>query len=83
MNGIIDAVVATSGTSELNDGPLYIGNTPWHEEDCVMNYLIDDFKFFNRELTEIEVEAESAGSLGHIEPFYIRLGCINCDLETA
>jgi len=59
VNGIIDAVAGTSGTSELNEGPLYIGSTPWHEEDCSMNYLIDNFKFFNRELTEIEVEAES------------------------
>lgn len=83
VNGILDAVNATEGTTETNDDAFYIGNTPSHLEDCNAPLFLDEVKFFNRELTQGEIEGEAAGALGSIEASYIRLGCINCSAKHA
>jgi Concanavalin A-like lectin/glucanases superfamily len=84
VNGIIDAVNSTSGVTVTNSNSLFVGNTPWTLQDCPLYIYIDELRFYdNRELAEEEVEAESYGALGAIEPYYIRLGCINCDYDLA
>lgn len=83
VNGIIDSVNSTDGWTTSNSSPLYLGNTPSLLDDCPVSFLLDEVRFFNRELYEEEVEAESAGALGAIEAYYIRLGCINCILDEA
>lgn len=84
VNGIIDAINSTAGWTETNKNPFYIGNTPWTTGSCPISMYVDDLKFYdNRELTEEEVEAEAFGALGAIEPYFIRLSCINCAYEEA
>jgi len=84
VNGIIDAVNATDGWTVTNTDPLYVGSTPWMVESCPMTLRVDDLRFYDgRDLTEAEIEAESFGALGAIEPYYIRLGCINCEFSKA
>ena len=84
VNGIIDAVNATEGWTEPNEDPWYLGGTPWTTGDCPISMYIDEVRFFDgRELLEEEVEAEAFGALGSIEAYFIRLGCINCNYETA
>lgn len=83
INGILDAVNATEGRPSINDMPLFVGNTPWHIEDCNVPSYIDELRFYNRALNEEEIEAEAAPALGGVEPNYINLGCINCGLEQA
>ncbi|CAG9334355.1 unnamed protein product [Blepharisma stoltei] len=83
VNGIKDAVNSTDGWTQTNSSPLYIGNTPSTLEDCPVSFYVDEVRYFNRELEEEEIEAESAGALGAIEAYYIRLGCINCVLSDA
>ena len=83
VNGILDAVNATEGSTEINDDAFYFGNTPVHTEDCHVPLFIDNVKLFNRELWQGEIEGEAAGSLGTIEANYVRLGCINCNFNHA
>lgn len=83
VNGILDAVNATEGRASINDMPLFVGNTPWHIEDCNVPSYIDELRFYNRILNEEEIEAEAAPALGGIEPNYVNLGCINCGLDQA
>lgn len=84
VNGIIDAVNSTEGWTVTNENNWYLGNAPWTVEDCPISMYLDEIRFFdNRELLEEEVEAEAFGALGAIEAYFIRLGCINCDFQTA
>jgi len=44
---------------------------------------MDEFRFYTRELTEYEIEAETASVFGGVEPSFIQLGCTTCDLGRA
>ena len=84
INGIIDAVNSTVGWSETNQDSFFVGNTPWTLTECPITMFIDDLRFYdNRVLLEEEIEAESYGALGSIEPYFMRLGCINCVFNEA
>lgn len=83
VNGIKDAVNSTEGQTVLNESPLYLGNTPWTLEDCGVPLYLDQVRYFNKELSEERIEAEAFGALGAIEPYYVKLGCVNCNLEEA
>jgi hypothetical protein len=83
INGILDAVNATEGWSAPNDMPLFVGNTPWHKDDCNVPSYIDELRYYKRELRDHEIEAEASPALGGIEPNFIQLGCINCPIEQA
>eukprot|EP00742_Colponemidia_sp_Colp-10_P000203 GILJ01000231.1.p1 GENE.GILJ01000231.1~~GILJ01000231.1.p1 ORF type:complete len:402 (-),score=42.09 GILJ01000231.1:91-1296(-) len=83
VNGILDVSNITMGFTSPNSMPLYIGNTPWHKDDCNIPSLIDEFRFYKRPLTRDEIQAEAAPALGGIEPSFVRLGCVNCLLEEA
>ena len=83
VNGILDAVNATEGRATINDMSFFVGNTPWHIEDCNVPSYIDELRFYNRALMEEEIEAEAAPALGGVEANYVNLGCINCGLEQA
>lgn len=90
INGILDGNITSEGWTILNDMPLYIGNTPWHKEDCNVPSLIDEIRVFERVLfaitkaiSEEEIEAEASMALGSIEPSFIKLGCLRCPIEVA
>ena len=36
---------------------------------------------YNRELKSYEIQAEAEPALGGIEPNFLHLGCINCDID--
>ena len=83
VNGILDAVNVTAGWNLPNEMPFYVGGTLWTLEDCHLPCYIDELKFYQKELTTPEIEAEASGSLGGIEPSFIQLGCVNCLLKEA
>lgn len=83
FNGILDSIAPTDGFTLTNKHPLYLGGTPWHNEDCNVPMLMDEVRIYNRPLHEAEIEAEASPALGNIEPSYIQLGCVNCLLEKA
>ena len=83
VNGILDAITHTIGFSTTNTMPYYIGNVPWHKDDCNVPTYMDDLRIYNRVLKEFEIEAEGAPSLGGIEPSFVLLGCINCPAKQA
>lgn len=56
---------------------------PWKADDCEIPMYIDDLRFFARDLSPEEIEAEAYGALGATEPNYVRLGCVNCKLGLA
>jgi hypothetical protein len=84
VNGIIDAVNSTKGWTMTNENSLFIGSTPSMYESCPLSLRVDDVRFYDgKELSESDVEAEAFGALGTIEPYYVRLGCINCKYDDA
>lgn len=83
INGIPDNTNSTEGWTSPNKSPLYIGSTPAKLEACQMPLLIDEVRYFDRELTEIEIQSEAAGALGQIEPRYIKFGCYDCTVSSA
>ena len=78
INGIIDAMNTTEGFTFTNSDSFFIGGAPGYTENCPVRHLQDELRFYSRELTEEEIEAEASGALGELEPRYVRLGCINC-----
>jgi hypothetical protein len=80
VNGILDAVNATNGATDVNEEGIFIGGSPWYVEECDMPLYLDEIKYWDKELSEGEIEGEASGALGGIEPYYVRLGCINCSL---
>jgi len=34
-----------------NNMPLFIGNTPWHKDDCNVASMIDELRFYGKELS--------------------------------
>ncbi|EGR32484.1 NLI interacting factor-like phosphatase family protein, putative [Ichthyophthirius multifiliis] len=83
INGILDQVAVLQSFDVENDSPFYIGNTPWFSDDCILNAFVDELKIYNYEIKSYQVQAEASMFLGGIEPSFLHLGCINCELETA
>jgi hypothetical protein len=52
-------------------------------DSCVVPSYIDDVRYYNRELKNYEISAEAAPALGGVEPYFLHLGCIDCDLKSA
>merc|ERR1719181_2100893 len=65
----------------LNNLPLYVGGDPFNQ--CGVDLLMDELKFFNRDLSPAEVAAEAAPALGGVDPAFVRLACLNCPLDEA
>jgi len=83
VNGILDGQNVTSGTTEINKGALYIGNTPWQVDSGTFPMYVDEVKMFARALSSDEIEAEASIALGGVEPAFARLGCSSCSFEEA
>ena len=48
-----------------------------------MDGYIDEFKFYARALSSDEIAASAAPALGGVEPNFVELGCMGCELSTA
>ena len=83
INGIFDTVNSTEGWTKSNTSPLYLGNTPAKVSGCPISFLMDELRYYNRELKEDEIFSESYGALGQIESRFILLGCAQCNLNDA
>ena len=83
INGIMDAVNTTSGSTITNQKPLYIGSTPWTSGQCAVPMFFDNFRFYTRELSDAEIQAEAAAALGYAQSSFVVLGCMNCPLNQA
>lgn len=84
LNGIPDSSLDFgSKIVKFNKEPFYIGNTPDHLQDCHMKYYIDELRFYNKELELDYIQAEASIILGGIEPYYFRIGCLDCTLDEA
>ncbi len=59
---------------------IKIGSSPEKLLGCNFNYFMDEFRFYGRELNSYEIESEVANSGGGIEPSYVQVGCIRCEL---
>jgi len=42
-----------------NNMPLFLGNTPWHKEDCNVGSMIDDLRLFNLVLDDDWIQGEA------------------------
>jgi hypothetical protein len=83
VNGILDAQVTLKGDLNTNNGPLFIGNTPWLKDQCDFPFLLDELRYYDMPVEEDKIQAEASPVLGGIEPNFIRLGCMECTLEAA
>ena len=71
VNGILDSIAPTEGFTLSNEHNLYLGGTPWHEGDCSVPMLLDEFRFYDKVIHEYEIEAEASPALGGIEPSFV------------
>ncbi len=66
-----------------NNMPYFIGNTPWHKEDCNVASMIDDIRIYDKVIDIDFIQAESQLALSGVEPSFITFGCADCDVHTA
>jgi hypothetical protein len=83
VNGILDAVNATQGWTQLNENGIYIGGVPWLSDECQFPFLLDEMRYYSTALNDDFIEAEATGALGGLESAYVKLGCINCNYTKA
>jgi hypothetical protein len=83
VNGILDAKMSLKASAQQNNGSLFIGGSPWLKDQCSYPFLIDELRYYNIALNEDYIQAEASPVLGSIEPSFIQLGCINCNLKQA
>ncbi len=82
LNGLLDSENVTVGTIVHNNGPVFLGGDPWRPAGGFDGF-IDEFKFYGRALTTDEVQAAAGFALGGVEPAFVELGCMGCELSTA
>ena len=80
INGILDTIKKLNTISlQINNYNLFIGNHPIYLFTCKINFLLTQFKIFEKELDLEYIQSEAFGIFGNfIEPAYLILGCINC-----
>jgi hypothetical protein len=83
VNGLLDTKNTTEGMTDPNSAPLYFGGTPGKIEECPVPFLLDEVRYYSRELKEQEIFSEAQSTLGQIEPRFVTLGCVECGLEKA
>jgi len=83
VNGILDFKFDLKGTQIINSGNLYIGGSPAYSDQCKFSFLIDELRYYNVAIEEDYIEAEASPSLGGIEPNFLQLGCLNCNIKQA
>eukprot|EP01017_Pseudomicrothorax_dubius_P038066 TRINITY_DN5655_c0_g1_i4.p1 TRINITY_DN5655_c0_g1~~TRINITY_DN5655_c0_g1_i4.p1 ORF type:complete len:187 (-),score=32.38 TRINITY_DN5655_c0_g1_i4:11-571(-) len=81
INGIVDGFNITDGKYLVNEYPITIGVPDPLKDLCRLSFWAEEFRFYNRAVSDIELEAEM--SLHGIEPSYFKLGCVDCTLDEA
>ena len=71
------------GTGIENKDPFYIGGSPSYKDQCKFDFLIDELKYYNSSIDVDFIQAEASPALGAIEPNFLQIGCMNCDIQTA
>ncbi len=61
LNGQLDAMDVLQGDTVSNDGPIYLGNSPWYN---AVDTQLDDFRIYNQAISsdEVRVLAGAAGN---------------------
>jgi hypothetical protein len=83
LNGILDNIIVTEGSTVPNSAPLFVGNSPDYIEECDVKGFIDELRYYDRVLTENEVIAEAGPSTGNVNADYVLLGCLDCPANEA
>eukprot|EP00928_Gymnodinium_smaydae_P020778 TRINITY_DN18035_c0_g1_i1.p1 TRINITY_DN18035_c0_g1~~TRINITY_DN18035_c0_g1_i1.p1 ORF type:complete len:524 (-),score=108.92 TRINITY_DN18035_c0_g1_i1:108-1613(-) len=84
INGILDATGASQGHVVPNSEPLHLGSGGAASgPHCNVPMYIDELKIYSRPVTPDELQAEAAPALAGIEPSFVRLACVDCDLRKA
>jgi hypothetical protein len=83
LNGILDNKIELKGTGIENKGSFFIGGSPPYMDQCKFNFKIDELKYYNDSIDIDFLQAEASPALGSIEPNFLQLGCIDCDIKTA
>jgi len=80
INGLLDAENTTIGVPILNQGQMYVGNDPWRMSPGGVRSYIDELRYYARSLSTDEIQAQSQAGLGGVEPSFVELGCMGCNL---
>jgi len=83
VNGIPDSTHKTQGHMKSMRTTLFLGGDALTKDGCNLPMYLDEVKVYDRPLDIDDIQAEASSALAGIEPNYIRLGCINCQLEMA
>jgi len=83
LHGVLDSREQARGGVQEPDSPIWIGRVPWSDAKCHVPFYIDDLRIYARTLRRHEIEAESFGSLGAVEPAFAHLGCLSCSYGDA
>ena len=83
INGILDSSITLVGVNEVVDSPLYIGNVPWLQDQCSYPFLLDEVRYYNTPKSEDYIQAEASPVLGGIQPNFLQLGCMSCNIKEA
>ena len=83
VNGILDSKINLKAFATQIKSSLYIGGVPWLKDQCSFAFLMDEIRYYNIAISEDYIQAEASPVLGSIEPSFIQLGCINCNLKDA
>jgi len=83
LNGIMDKSIELKGTGVENKESFFIGGSPPYQDQCKFNFMIDELKYYNDSIDVDFLQAEASPALGAIEPNFLQLGCIDCDITTA
>lgn len=83
INGLLDSSMAVTGhTAVMAESPLVLGSMD-RDSPCNVQVYMDEVRFYGREISKQEVQAEAAPALGGIPPSFAQLGCLKCDVEKA
>ena len=52
LNGVLDNQIKTVGNMMPNNMPLFLGNTPWHKEDCNVASMVDELRLYSTVLSD-------------------------------
>lgn len=80
INGVKDGEVILEGAPVVSAGDLHIGRDPWR---AGTRSFMDDFRWYNRELSAGEVKAISFPSLTGVSADFVSLGCTSCTFPDA
>lgn len=83
INGVLEGEKFGTAATILNEGPLFVGGVPWFRDQCGLNVLIDELRFFARTISRDEIAAEAAPAMGGIEPGFMHFGCKECSVVKA